>query len=75
VNTNEKIHPRSSETISAPQGERKYILEGVFWVPISNCSSRHSTSLVLPELHSKKFDTVEVSSSDETELDRADNLR
>jgi hypothetical protein len=36
VNVNEKIHPRPTEEISAPHAEGKYVLEDVFWVPLSN---------------------------------------
>jgi hypothetical protein len=39
-----KMRSRLSATISASQEKRKFVLEDVFWVPISNCSSRHSTS-------------------------------
>jgi hypothetical protein len=42
------MNGRRSAPISASNGKRKYVLEGIFWVPISNCSDRYSTSSVLP---------------------------
>jgi hypothetical protein len=65
VNVNEKIHPRPTEEISAPHAEEKYVLEDVFWVPLSNCRFRQSTSLVLPEPRSENHDNGKVSSPGE----------
>jgi hypothetical protein len=64
---NEKINPGFSKAASCSQGKTKYVLEDVFWVPISNCSSRHFTLPALIEPHSKKPDIGEVSGSDESE--------
>jgi hypothetical protein len=57
-----KMRFRPSATISAPQ-EKKYVLEGVFWVPISNCNSRRSISRLVPEPRPEKLDNSEPSSS------------
>jgi hypothetical protein len=70
-----KIQPRPPVAISGSQGSVKYVLEDVFWVPISNSRWKRSTSLVLPELHSEKLDTGEVSQSCDTESGSANNLR
>ena len=59
----EKVLRRLAAIISGSQLERKYVLEDVFWVPITNCKSRQSTSQVLPKLHPEKLDTGELSSS------------
>ena len=64
---NEKINPRSSAATCCSERKTKYVLEDVFWVPISNCSARHSTLPGRLELHSKKVDVGEVSSLDESE--------
>jgi len=48
----QKINPQPSEAISGSQGKTRYVLEDVFWVPLSNCSSMRSTHFVLPERHS-----------------------
>jgi hypothetical protein len=58
MNMNEKIDdPRSTEEISAPQARERYVLENVFWVPLSNCRFSHSSSsLVPPEPHSENHD-------------------
>jgi len=54
---NEKIDPRPTEEISAPQAKEKFILEDVFWVPLGNRSDRHSsTSHALPEPRSENHD-------------------
>jgi hypothetical protein len=59
-----EIRSRLSATISASQEKRKFALEDVFWVPISDCSSRHSTSRFVTELRSEKLNGSESSSSD-----------
>ena len=64
---NEKINPGFSRATSCSQGKTKYVLEDVFWVPVSNCSSRHFTLPALSETRSKKPDIGEVSGSDESE--------
>jgi hypothetical protein len=64
---NEKINPGFSRATSCSQGKTKYVLEDVFWVPISNCSSRHFTLPAFIEPHSKKPVIGEVSGSDESE--------
>jgi hypothetical protein len=56
-------------------GKKKYVLEDVFWVPISNSRWRHCSSHVLPELHTEELDTGEVASAGETEVGSAINLR
>jgi hypothetical protein len=63
---NEKINPRASAATSCSEGKTKYVLEDVFWVPISNCSARHFTLPGHLELHSKEPDVGEVSSLDES---------
>ena len=70
---NEKIGPRPSEAISSPQENRKYVLEGVFWVPLSSCS--RSTSSALSELRSEELDLGETSDSGETKSGSAKNPR
>jgi hypothetical protein len=72
---NEKIRARRLAANSTSDGEKKYVLEDVFWVPISNCSHTHSTSSALHAPRSEKLDTREVSSSDKTELGSANNHR
>jgi hypothetical protein len=62
-----KIQPRPPVAISESQGSVKYILEDVFWVPISNSRWKRSTSLDLSELHSEKLCTGKVSESCDTE--------
>ncbi len=64
---NEKINPQASAATSCSEGKTKYVLEDVFWVPISNCSARHFTLPGRLELHSKKPGVGEVSSLDESE--------
>jgi hypothetical protein len=59
----EKVLHRLAAIISGSQLESKYVLEDVFWVPITNCKSRQSTPDVLPKLHPKKLDTGELSDS------------
>jgi hypothetical protein len=44
-----EIFARLSVAISAAQQERAYVLEDVFWVPESNCRTRHLTLPVAPE--------------------------
>ena len=68
IKMNEKINPGFSRATSCSQGKTKYVLEDVFWVPISNCSSRHSTLPALIKPHSKKPDIGEVSGSDKSEI-------
>jgi hypothetical protein len=72
---NEKIRARRSAANSRSEGERKYVLEDVFWVPISNCSHRRSTSSALDAPRPEELDTREVSSSGKTELGSANNHR
>jgi hypothetical protein len=55
----EKTHPRPPVAIPGCREKGKYVLEDVFWVPISNSRFRRST--VVPELRSEKVDTGEVS--------------
>jgi hypothetical protein len=64
---NEKIKPRFSRATSSSQGKTKYVLEDVFWVPVSNCSSMHCPLPAGIELRSQKPDLGEASSSDESE--------
>jgi len=64
---NEKINPRFSSAISRSHGKAKYVLEDVFWVPISNCSSRHFSPPICPELNAEKPDIDEASGSGESE--------
>jgi len=64
---NEKINPGASAGTSRSEGKTKYVLEDVFWVPVSNCSARHFTLPDRLELHSKKPDIGELSSLDESE--------
>src|ERR1700739_3705108 len=63
VKMNEKINLRASMATSCLGEKTKYVLEDVFWVPVSNCSARHFTLPGHLELHSKKPDIGEVSSS------------
>ena len=72
---NEKMNPRLSAVNSTSQGERKYVLEDVFWVPVSNCSDRHSDSAVPSQHSSATRDTSKVSNPVETELDAARKFR
>jgi len=72
---NEKMDPRPSAASSTSLGERKYVLEDVFWVPVSNCSVRHSHSAVPSQQRSDTRDTSEVSNPVEAELDSARKLR
>jgi hypothetical protein len=64
---NDKINPRASTATSCYEGETKYVLEDVFWVPISNCRARHFTPPGHVELHAKKPDIGEVSSLNKCE--------
>jgi hypothetical protein len=64
---NEKTKPRLSTAICRSQGKTKYVLEDVFWVPISNCSSRHLTLPGRLELHPKRLDVTEVRNLEESE--------
>ena len=68
---NEKLNPRPSATSSRLQGERKYVLEDVFWVPVSNCRDRHSDSAVQAQDRPDTRDASEVSNPVETELEAA----
>jgi len=68
---NKKLNPRPSAASSRSQGERKYVLEDVFWVPISNCSERHSDSAVPAQDRPDTCDASEVSNPVETELEAA----
>jgi hypothetical protein len=70
---NEKIHARHSAANSASDDERKYVLEDVFWVPISNCSQRCSTSSALHAPRPERLDTREVSRSGKTKLGSGNN--
>jgi hypothetical protein len=72
---NKKIRARRPTENSTSDGERKYVLEDVFWVPASNCSHRRSTSSALDAPRPEKLDTREVSSSGKTELGFANNRR
>jgi hypothetical protein len=62
----EEVNPRASAATSCSEKKTKYVLEDVFWVPISNCSARHLTLPGRLELHSQKPDVGEVSSLDES---------
>jgi hypothetical protein len=73
VKMNEKINRLTSAATACSEGKTKYVLEDVFWVPISNCSARHFTLPGRPELHSKKPDITEVSSLDESETSASSN--
>lgn len=64
---NEKINPRASAATSCAEEKTKYVLEDVFWVPISNCSARRFTLPGHLELHSQKPDIGEESNLDESE--------
>jgi hypothetical protein len=75
---NEKIDDlRSTEEFFAPQARERYVLENVFWVPLSNRSVRHSsTSHALPEPRSETPTTNgKVSSLDATELGSLSNIQ
>jgi len=72
---NEKISVPRSAAKSTSHSERKYVLEDVFWVPISNCGHSSSTSSALDAPCAEKLDTREVSSSGKTELVFANNHR
>jgi hypothetical protein len=72
---NEKMDSRPSAASSTSQGGRKYVLEEVFWVPVSNCSDRDSDSAVPSQHRSDTRDTSEVSNPVETELDAAWKFR
>jgi hypothetical protein len=72
---NEKIRARRPAANSTSDGERKYVLEDVFWVPISNCSHTHSTPSAIHPPRPEELDTREVSSSGKTELGSANNHR
>jgi len=72
---NEKMNPRPAAASPTSQGERKYVLEDVFWVPVSNCSDRHSDSAVPSQHRSDTRDASEVSNPVETELDAAWKFR
>ena len=64
---NEKINPRFSSAISRSHGKTKYVLEDVFWVPVSNCSSMHFSPPICPELNAEKPDIDEAPGSGESE--------
>jgi hypothetical protein len=49
----DKIRPRLSLTIFAPQEKTEYVLEDVFWVPVNNCSSRSTTDFASEPLSKK----------------------
>jgi hypothetical protein len=72
---NEKINVPRSAAKSTSHGERKYVLEDVFWVPINNCGHSSSTSSALDGPCPEKLDTREVPSSGKTELVSAINHR
>jgi hypothetical protein len=65
-NMYKKMRFRPSATISAPQG--KHVLQGVFWVTISNCNSRRSISRLVAEPRPEKLDNSEPSSSGYLEI-------
>jgi len=52
-----KIHSRvsaanedpGSELSSSSEEDRRYVLEGIFWVPLSNSSSDHTISRKISE--------------------------
>ena len=50
------------------QGKRRHVLEDVFWVPVSNCKSRHSSSHIVREVCAEKLDTSKASSSGDVEI-------
>jgi hypothetical protein len=70
-----KIRSRLSTGNSVSQQESKYVLEEVFWVPISNCNSMRSTPPAIPELRAEKLETDEVSNLGQSELGFTRNLR
>jgi len=72
---NEKINPRPAAASSTSHGERKYVLEDVFWVPVSNCRDRHPNSAVPSQHRSDTRDRSEVSNPVETESDAAWKFR
>jgi hypothetical protein len=72
---NEKPRARRPDANYGPAGESKYVLEGVFWVPVSNSSHRRSNSSALPAPRPENLDTREVASASETELGSANNHR
>src|ERR1700745_4105753 len=45
----DKNRSRCSAAASSSQGERKFVLEEVFWVPEANSSAKHITLPVPPE--------------------------
>jgi hypothetical protein len=67
VEMNEKIIPRASSATSCPEGKAKYVLEDVFWVPVSNCRARHFTVPGQLELHSPKTEIDGMPGLDESE--------
>lgn len=64
---NEKINSRASMAASCPDGKTEYVLEDVFWVPISNCRTRHFTPPGYLELHTHKPVIGEVPGLDTSE--------
>lgn len=72
---NKKMDPRLPAASSRSQGGRKYVLEDVFWVPVSNCSDRHSDSALPSQNRPDTDDTSKVSNPVERELDAARKFR
>jgi hypothetical protein len=64
---NEKTKPGLSTASCCSQEKTEYVLEDVFWVPISNCRARHLTLPGRLELHSERLDITEVRSLEEAE--------
>jgi hypothetical protein len=67
-NMHKKISSRLSAALSASQGKRKYVLEDVSWVPISNCKSGHSSSGFVGEFCEEKLVAGKASSSGDFEI-------
>jgi hypothetical protein len=59
-----KSRPRLSTEPTTSQEKREYVLEDVFWVPISNCSPR-STTHFASALVSEKLENNEEPRSDD----------
>jgi len=72
---NEEVRAERAEAHSTSDGQRKYVLEDVFWVPISNCRHARAVSSALPARCPEDRDTREPSGSGETESASPNNFR
>jgi hypothetical protein len=75
INMNEKTLAQRPTANCTSDGERKFVLEDVFWVPISNSSQWRSTSSALDAPRPEKLHTSEGSISDKTESGTASDHR